>query len=269
MTEVVILWYQGKDLLKLQASGCATGWLSTNPSARTLNIGFSFLCVSLHPAVLQQGEEIWAITVGPAVASHLALRMVLLWAFWGLALEKGWIVALNYEVWEQLELDRQAAVQLLFLSEQSFCAVPSHCTNAHARLLLDWLVLIPFRKGFGSSNFGFITVVRVLPCCSEQASYRGCPKELPMGRGECGIKNQSLNPVELGHQCGLARVGSVTKQGKMWRCCVLLLQGMESFEGELSLGWMARGWAVTCWVPPGAQGHTPSPISYQLVDKGI
>lgn len=41
MTGVVILRYQGKDLLKLQASGYVTGWLSTNPSARTLNISFS------------------------------------------------------------------------------------------------------------------------------------------------------------------------------------------------------------------------------------
>lgn len=114
----------------------------TNPSARTLNISFSvpFAFSSVG------ARGIWTITVGSAVASHLVFKIVLLQrVFWGLALEKGWIVALNYEVWEQLQTGSGPAP--LLLSEQCFCAVPSHCTNDRSGLLLDWLVLIPFREG--------------------------------------------------------------------------------------------------------------------------
>lgn len=101
------------------------------------------------------------------------------------------------------------------------------------------MVLIPFRKGFESSHFGFITVVVLLPCCSGQACYRGCPKELPMEGGERGIKKQLLNPFELGHRwlgsCGFSDKKTARKDVKV------LVQGVESLEGELSLGWCGMG----------------------------
>lgn len=230
----------------------------TNPSARTLNISFSVSFA--FSSVGARG--IWTITVGSAVASHLVFKIVLLQrVFWGLALEKGWIVALNYEVWEQLQTGSGPAP--LLLSEQCFCAVPSHCTNDRSGLLLDWLVLIPFRKGFESSNFGFITLVLQAPALLLWANLLlWLPQRASNGgswQRECGIKNQLLNPVVLGHQwLGLYRCsGKVIVRKHLKVHCFagslapLHVQVVDSFEdfGEIKLGKVQDG-VVLCgmWV---------------------
>lgn len=95
------------------------------------------------------------------------------------------------------------------------------------------------------------------------------PKNFPW-RGECGIKTQLLNPVQLGHRwlglCGFS--GKVTARKDVKMLC-FAPAGNGELWGGIELGMVWDGWRMgELWLAGCHLEHFSCPVSCQLVDEG-